>query len=222
MPIGGGDPKSVIKSIKSEVRLLNGVTSRMMEELGDEFAYEPKRDRFDYVYSVEELIELKGRKFHGKKNHLYRFLETNRFEYESITKKNCDEIITVYNQWFSRLGEHIAQSLRNEKIAMEKALEAFEILGFDGAIIRVEGQIVAFSFGEELTHDTVVIHIEKANTDYHGAYQVINQQFLEQKWKSYKFVNREEDLGLEGLRKAKLSYNPTHFIEKHQAVLKSK
>lgn len=221
MPIGDGNPKEAIKSLKNEVRVINSVTPKMMGELGDEFVYEPKRERFDYVYSVEELIELKGRKFHGKKNHFYRFLESNRFEYEPITKENCNEIITVYNKWFSSYGETIPQSLRNEKVAMEKAFEAIDTLGFKGAIVRVEGEIVAFSFGEELTQDTVVIHIEKANTEYHGAYQVINQQFLERQWKSYRFVNREEDLGLEGLRKAKLSYNPTHFIEKYQAVLRS-
>ncbi|MDE5591532.1 MAG: phosphatidylglycerol lysyltransferase domain-containing protein, partial [Helicobacter sp.] len=114
----------------------------------------------------------------------------------------------------------IDEGLHNEYIGIIESLKVFESLSFQGGILRVDGKIIAFSFGEPLNKDTVVIHIEKANIEYQGAYQAINREFLANQWRNYTYVNREEDLGIEGLRKAKQSYQPLFLQKKFDAYLK--
>ncbi|HQI78527.1 MAG TPA: phosphatidylglycerol lysyltransferase domain-containing protein, partial [Petrotogaceae bacterium] len=109
-----------------------------------------------------------------------------------------------------------------EKIAIFRALENFDKLGLTGGILKVSGKIAGFTFGEPISEDTVLIHIEKADPDTKGAYTAINQVFLEKQWKHMSYVNREEDLGLEGLRKAKESYHPVKMIEKYGCEFKDK
>lgn len=222
IPIGNSNIKETIELLKKEEGTITfrAITPQMAKEVEFNNELVEERDRWDYIYLVEELIELKGRKFHTKKNHLNRFMELYRFEYEAIDSSNKRELLETYNRWFKEYPTYMQESLKKEKIAIENLVNNFEKLDAKGALLRVDGEIVAFSFGEVLREDMVLIHIEKANTSFHGAYQAINQQFLINEWKSYKYVNREEDLGLEGLRKAKLSYHPVMFAQKHVVELK--
>lgn len=181
------------------------------------FSIAPNRDRFDYVYSIPELIALSGRKYHKKKNHLNKFLQTYpNFVFESITPSNAQEVQSVYERWYED-NPNKDEALESEKMGIFSSLQNLTSLSLIGGLIRIDGEIVAFALGEAVDEESVVMHIEKANTSIQGIYQAINQQFLENAFSSYLWVNREEDLGIEGLRKAKLSYQPHFLLEKYEA-----
>lgn len=198
---------------------------------------EPTPNHFDYVYSVEELIALNGRKFHKKKNHLNNFLQRYEWELEPITQANTKELAQVARIW---LDSNPAKSddLELEYRGICAALESFELLGLQGIAVRAREKIalgsnsidptmlessalpiIAFSFGEAINDEMAVIHIEKAAPNIIGAYQIINQQLLARCFSSLRYANREEDLGIPGLRQAKRGYNPVFMVEKHRAIL---
>lgn len=191
-------------------------------------------DRFDYVYSIEELIALSGRKFHKKKNHLNSFLQRYEWEIEPITQANASELAQVARIW---LDSNPAKNddLELEYLGICAALESFDKLGLQGIAVRAREKlalgsgnidpaesvppIIAFSFGEIISDEMAVIHIEKAAPNIIGAYQIINQQLLARCFSSLRYANREEDLGIAGLRQAKRGYNPIFMVEKHRAIL---
>lgn len=229
LPVGEGELAPILEKLIEESEQegypfsLRAITPEMKESLEsampDQFLYEEQRDRFDYLFSVSELTELKGRKYHKKKNHVNRFKNNYLYCYEPIDSSNKDEVKATWDTWFHKL-ENPDQGIINEKLGIDHALDHLEQMDFTGGLLRIEGNIMAFSFGEMLNEESVVIHIEKADISYHGAYQAINQIFLEQAWQDALYVNREEDLGIEGLRKAKLSYHPVGFVEKYKVTLK--
>lgn len=165
-------------------------------------------------------LSSKAKKYHKKKTHLNRFIERYPFSYESLNQTNAKELIHTYQEWFGRISDNASNGLKNEYIGIIESLKALECLKFDGGILRVDEKIIAFSFGEPLNDNTIVIHIEKADIEYQGAYQAINREFLANQWKDYALVNREEDLGIEGLRKAKQSYQPLFLQKKFDASLR--
>ena len=179
------------------------------------YKIEYNRDYFDYVYLRENLVNLSGRKYHGKKNHINKFKKNyETWSYESITNDNVDECTEMVNSWCMENGCAEIQSKLNEIQVVKKALQYFDILELKGGLIRAGNRIVAITMGEELNKDTFVVHFEKAFSSVQGAYPMINQQFVLNELESYKYVNREEDLGIEGLRKAKESYNPEFYVKK--------
>ncbi|WP_262349148.1 phosphatidylglycerol lysyltransferase domain-containing protein [Helicobacter winghamensis] len=147
-------------------------------------------------------------------------MERYAFSYEALSAQNVNELINTYQAWFGKISDNASDGLRNEYVGIIESLKEFENLDFQGGILRVDEKIIAFSFGEPLNKDTIVIHIEKADIEFQGAYQAINREFLANAWSNYKLVNREEDLGIEGLRKAKQSYQPLYLQEKFDAILK--
>ena len=210
------------KGLKFSIPSLSAVDKEELEQLmPNPFDFIYREDRSDYIYSIPELIELKGKKYHKKKTHLNRFIERYAFGYEALSTHNVNELISTYQAWFGKISDNASEGLRNEYVGIIESLKEFHNLDFQGGILRVEGKIIAFSFGEPLNKDTVVIHIEKADIEYQGAYQAINREFLANAWSAYNLVNREEDLGIEGLRKAKQSYQPLYLQQKFDAVLKS-
>lgn len=230
-PLGKGDKRAALtrvmecfesRGIPFSLRSLGEEMKQELEELfPSRFEFIHNRDRSDYLYLVEELIELKGRKFHKKKNHLNRFFELYPdFSYESLSLENQEELLEAWKLWFGRIADGANEGLKNEYIGIVETLKQFGKMSYKGGILRIKGKIVAFSLGERLNSDTVVVHIEKADTEYHGTYQAINQQFLANEWSHLKFVNREEDLGIEGLRRAKLSYQPCALVDKYNAILR--
>lgn len=186
----------------------------------DDIDIEEDRNSCDYLYNSEDLINLKGKKFHGKKNHLNSFKKNNEFEYVELTDELIGECIRINEEWCARRNHEQHKGLYCEKLANIEALSNFKRLGYEGALIKVNGKYEAFTIGELLNADTAVIHIEKANDDIRGLYNFINQQFCENSWKDAFYINREQDLGLEGLRKAKLSYNPVKLIDKYTITYK--
>ncbi|WP_104697973.1 MULTISPECIES: DUF2156 domain-containing protein [unclassified Helicobacter] len=228
-PIGKGDKLEAIKILvefckaRSEVLEFHSLEQTSVDFLkkffGEAFIFTLNRDRSDYVYSIEELISLSGRKYHKKKNHLNRFLQTYpNFTFERIDEKNTNELLEVWKQWFE-IQENPSIGLINENIGIIEVLKNWGELEVSGGLIRVNNKIIAFSFGEVVSKEMAVIHIEKADSNFHGAYQIINQQLLANIFSHIKYANREEDLGIEGLRRAKMSYNPVFLVEKYEASL---
>lgn len=174
------------------------------------------RDSADYVYESEKLATLSGKKLHSKRNHINKFkaLYDGRWSYEAITPQNAEECFQMALKWREQNGCEDDPEKRGEICVTMNALRLFEELELTGGILRIDGEVVAFTIGEPICSDTFVVHIEKAFADVEGAYPMINQQFVEHECREYLYVNREEDTGAEGLRKAKLSYRPVFMVEK--------
>jgi hypothetical protein len=186
---------------------------------GEGFVAELDRAQSDYIYLTEDLIKLEGRKYHRKRNHIKQFKEKVSYRYIPLTSEWISECLRLETEWCDLRHCEAVPGLFNESMAIKEAFTHFEELGLKGGTILINGKVEAFTLGEPLNRDTAVIHIEKANSAYEGLYSLINQAFLENQWSGYTYVNREQDLGEEGLRKAKESYFPHHMINKYTITL---
>ncbi|MCD7973518.1 MAG: phosphatidylglycerol lysyltransferase domain-containing protein [Candidatus Azobacteroides sp.] len=232
MPVGSGNLQKVIRILMDDARINNypfrmmSITQEMFLELDkcfpDTFTYTPLRGSADYIYETENLILLKGKKYQSKRNHINKFKsEHPDYEFSLISRENISECLDMmHKRWCIQNGCDESDMLHSESYAVRKALKNFEALQLSGGVIRTNAKIVAFSFGQAITEDTFGVHVEKAEHAMNGAYTIINQQVAEHIGCDYKYMNREEDLGLESLRKAKLSYNPAILLEKGLVQLK--
>ena len=171
----------------------------------------------DYVYNTSDLIDLPGKKYHSKRNHINKFLSTYQYEYVPLTKEIVPECIAFYEEWASK--RETDSNLDDERTALKEALTHMEELKLKGGVIKIAGKVEAFTVGEMINKKTAIIHIEKANDEVNGLYTFINQQFAQREWSHTQFINREEDMGIAGLRKAKQSYYPVKMVKKYEAVL---
>lgn len=169
-----------------------------------------RRDLFDYIYSTEQLINLPGRRFHSKRNHINTFTAQYDYKYHSISRRNIFLLNEAADLLFT---ERDNEDLSEEYDAILNLINAFEELDLKACVITVNDKIAAYSIGERMNSDTALIHTEKADRSYNGLYSVINRDFLRAEFSDTIYVNREEDMGYEGLRKAKLSYNPIDLNE---------
>jgi len=176
------------------------------------------RDDFDYVYSVPELIELRGEKYHDKKNLLNQLDKYYSWSYHPMTPEIVERCLRFQHEWCEERDCEAHESLSRENCATYRMLSNFTALNLHGGMIEIDGRIVAITLGEPLNADTFVIHVEKAMGGITGLYQAINREFLCDAAASFPYVNREQDLGVPGLRKAKLSYNPVRMIRKFTIV----
>lgn len=228
LPAGTGSYKEVIGELRrfSEAEgsplILTSVTDRGLELLSElfpgEYTVEDDRDSSDYIYLRSDLVDLSGRKYHAKRNHLARFKELN-CEYSLITENDLDECIIFCTETYNN-ADSPDHSFIAEQFAINTYFSHFRELGLAGGIIRAEGKIIALTLGERLNSDTFCVHIEKADTAYAGIYAGINNLFVRSSMDGMKYVNREEDLGIEGLRKAKLSYHPAFILRKYTVTFK--
>lgn len=187
----------------------------------DKYEYLPLRDSWDYVYSRQDLAFLAGRKYHAKRNHLNYFKKFYPdYEYRSLTEDLHEGCLKMAEKWREKKGDVNDPTFQCEKNAIIKGLNYFSELDFRGGVILLGGEVAAFTFGEELNADTAVIHIEKSDPDIRGLYVAVNQEFCQHSWTEKDYINREEDLGIPGLRKAKESYYPVMMNEKYKVVLK--
>ena len=189
----------------------------------DQYQITYDREASDYIYDREKLSTLAGKKLHGKRNHIHRFVDQNPdWSYERITEQNAEECAKMAIQWCLNNCAVGEKDINYDKIDESKlvvyAIRHREELGIIGGALRVNGKIIAISLGEHLTSDTFVVHFEKAFSEIQGAYPMINQEFVRNELSEYHYVNREEDLGIEGLRKAKLSYHPDILLKKGVVV----
>ena len=179
------------------------------------FKIEYNRDIADYVYETEKLAALAGKKLHGKRNHINKFKNLYPdWTYESLNESNVEECFQMALKWRNQNGCDDDAEKNAEMCVTLNSLRLYKELGLKGGVLKIGSRIVAFSVGEPLCSDTFVVHIEKAFPDVEGAYPMINQQFVQHECMDYLYVNREEDTGAEGLRKAKLSYRPVFLVNK--------
>jgi len=228
-PIGAPGRADTVRTLLAWLRDERGVRDPSIEradrrlvlelEGSPEFIVEPQRDHFDYVYKTENMIQLSGGDYRAKRNHINYFLRSYSHVYEPLNGAHKQECLDLMDCWCQvrRCEEDL--NLFGEWGAIRETLAHFEQLQITGGVILIHDKVEAFTMGELLNRDTVVVHFEKANTETRGLYTMINQQFCEKEWQGIRYVNREQDLGEAGLREAKLSYNPDHFVEKYRIRL---
>ena len=232
-PYAEDERRALIKLFEFEKANGNGfvqfhsLTERMREVLEREFPceleYTEKRASFDYIYSSEELAKLSGKKVHGKRGHLKKFLKNfdGRYTCLPLTEADTDDILAFQKKWIEKAGDKdSAETLEYESRSISKLFENFSYFNLLGAVLRVDGEIVAYCLAARTCEDTVEVMVEKADYSFDGAYQMINKSFAELVSDEVTYLNREDDLGLAGLRKAKLSYYPVMLIEKYSAIWK--
>jgi hypothetical protein len=191
------------------------------EKIGNRIVIEESRDHWDYLYDVNELTQLSGRRFHKKKNLLNQFKKNYDFQFVPLDLEMIDMAMALQEDWCTWRDCKSLDALAAENLAISRVLGSWEKLtGPTGGAILVDRKMIAYTIAEPLSEDTLVIHFEKGNFDFKGTYQAVNQMFLEYFGQNFKIVNREQDLGDEGLRKSKLSYNPSDFLKKYRINLK--
>ncbi len=181
----------------------------------DAFEFTPVRDSFEYIYSSEDLASLSGKKYHSKRNHISTFKKKYNWNFESLTKDNSCDVLKFLAHWYNSYNEKATDSMTTEDKGINMLLSGPQIDGMRGGVLRVDGNIIAFTIGCEISSEVFDVNFEKALIEFDGAYAMINNQFVLNQLLSYKYINREEDMGLEGLRKAKLSYKPEILLEKY-------
>ena len=210
-------PGDVIYDVPKEV------TECFPEGLKARLSLEEGREQWEYVYSVQELISLKGSQFAHKRNRVRAFVSSFEWDYLPMLPEDFPAVMEFQERWRAQRDRTMAAeevvSLYDEDLAIRAALEHWEDFPFLGGILKVEDEIVAYTIAEELDAQTLDIRFEKALGEYTGSYQAINQLFLKNQGTSYTWVNREEDMGEPGLRNAKLSYNPVRMLEKYRVTL---
>lgn len=230
LPIGQGSLIPVIEELEKLAFAENAplCLRGVMPELKDKletfyptiFEYESDRNYSDYIYRRQDLAELKGKNYQPKRNHVNKFKKAYQFSYEPLTAEAIPECLQFEAEWCMKHGYIENENIRNERRALTFALHHFEALSLTGAIIRTGGKIVAFTFGAPISHNTFGVHYEKADINIDGVYSAINQLFAAHLPEQYIYLNREEDLGIPGLRQAKLSYHPAILLEKARAIKK--
>lgn len=225
----GGKPEDfpkIIDEIKAyskgepfEIHGIYEAEKERLEKYLPDVEFIEDRDNWDYVYLREKLATLSGRKYHGQKNHYNAFKKANPdYVYEPITEANIAECLAFGEKWCDD-RVHEDPSLVCEKYAIAQAFNNFAALELRGGAIRINGKIEAFSFGKKINDDTAVLHVEKANHEIRGLYTAINKEFAANAWSDVTYLNREEDMGHEGLRRAKESYHPEFMVKKYSIII---
>ncbi len=196
-------PETITNKIKEE-EAFNHLNVNLCED----------RNNWDYLYDLESLITLPGNKFRQKRRWLNKFFEKYDYEFQIITEDEIDKTLRLQIEWWDANEGRSSEDLMDEQKAIVTALKHFTELNFKGGLICVDNKCVAYTLGEMLNNETLVIHIEKAHIEYEGSYQAVNNLFLKEFGRNVKFVNREQDLGIPGLRKAKEAYKPIRMIKK--------
>lgn len=234
-PMGPRDKRAALEEILADARQ-RGIPCRITGMTGEDrqnlenwfpglFEIRVARDNFDYVYTVDALADLRGRKYQKKRNHFNRFwAEHPDYRVEPICCENLARVQHMINDWYvSRRSSDPQGDYLLESLAMARAFHHYGELGMEGLALLDGDAVLAVTMGSRMSGDMLDVHFEKAREDVPGAYNAINCEFarhIRQKFPEVTYLNREDDLGLEGLRKAKLDYNPAYLIEKYWACLR--
>lgn len=204
------------------LRLVPFHIMEIIKEAVPEMHFIDDRPNYDYIYLTQELIDLKGKSFHSKKNHLNYFKKTYEYEYVEMTSDMADEAMHFISDFNKRkeVPAHEMEMLKMEERAMEDVFNNLEKVGYSAGAILIDGRIEAIAIGGRLGRNTITEHVEKANVEYRGLYQAINNEFCRNVASKAKYINREEDMGIPNLRKAKLSYKPVKLLEKYIGIFK--
>ncbi len=190
------------------------LAKRISEAVPEVECYTEDRDSFDYVYLVKDLTELSGKKYHGKKNHVNKFKRLYNWSYMPLKADIAEQCLDVFCRWCKLKGDE-KKGCCEEYEAVNEIVSNWDRLDVKGGCLVVDEKMVAFSIGEMLNPEMAVIHFEYADNEYEGAFPMMNQQFLINCWQDCQYVNREEDMGIEGMRKAKESYRPAFLVKKY-------
>ena len=229
-PIGSGPLAPAIEALKEYAVykgtpfMLRGVTAAHREQLETEFpgrfSFEPETKNFDYSYQAERLATYAGKALHGKKNHCNRFEAENDWAFVPLTRELIPSCLDMLDVWTEENTERLDKSVSNEHDAIIRAFAAFERLGLEGGVLYAGGKVVGFSLGEMCSRDTFDVHFEKAEISMNGAYPMVCRELtrmLLQRHPELRYMNREDDMGFESLRRSKLSYKPEYLLEKYIA-----
>ena len=229
-PIGTGPLRPAVEALREYAAYrgypfcLRGITDKNRAELEAEypgrFVYEEDTDNFDYLYSAGKLATYAGKALHGKKNHCNRFEAEQDWDFVPLTRALIPGCLDMLDLWSEANAARLDPSVRYEHDALVRAFAAYERLGLDGGVLRAGGKIVGFTLGEMTSRDTFDVHFEKAEGDINGAYPMVCREFVRMLMKKYPAlvtVNREDDMGLEPLRRSKLSYRPETLLKKYTA-----
>ncbi|MDR1102425.1 MAG: phosphatidylglycerol lysyltransferase domain-containing protein [Tannerella sp.] len=228
-PVGNGDFRHIIALLEEDACAnghplwILGVTpdekNTLEQKFPSEFIYLTERDYYDYIYLRSDLQELKGKKYQAKRNHINKFSYNYRYTYLPITPELVPRCMELECKWYgdNRTDEE-AGALEHEHRSMAFALSHFTELDLTGGALCVDGEIIAFTYGSAINRYTFGVHVEKADVRYDGAFSVINREFVLRLPEQYLYLNREEDLGIPGLRQSKLSYHPVMLLEKNTAI----
>lgn len=208
-----GENKPLFWICEDEIK--NGIP----EILSENYNFIDSRDDFDYIYLRENLAKLGGKKYHSKRNHISAFSKKHTWNYRRITNDNANDVRICAQKWYK--SRECDKYLLNERKGIDYLLSHLEELNVIGGAIYVENEVVAFTLGTELNSEVFVTHIEKALPEYGESYTVINQEFAKNELSKYKYINREDDMGIEGVRKAKLSYKPEILLKKYFCMPKN-
>lgn len=233
-PMGNGDKHDVLAAILADaaeqdkewrITGLDEDSMRVLEHYyPGKFIFHRDRDSFDYVYDINDLADLKGKRYNRKRNHFNRFriLHPN-YEVQPISPENLSAVKAMIAEWFERKEQENPDiNYHYEQAALDKAFSAYQELGLEGLALMRGADVLAVAMGSRMAENTFDVHFEKARADVEGVYAAINCEFakyIRNKYPNVRFLNREEDMGLEGLRKAKKSYLPHHMVEKYWACL---
>ena len=232
MPVGNGDLKKILlrmlelANASFERFRIHAVTADMFADidaaLPHTFFFTPQRDYFEYIYLSADLIELKGKKYQSKRNHINRFkINYPEYKFVPFSPELVPACKALYQKWLHIYNDtHDEKVLFGEQHAVYEALANVDYLDLQGLVLFVGNEAVAFTLGQQVTNDTFVVFVEKALIEYQGAYQFINNAFIKAFASQVTYVNREEDLGILSLRQAKMSYHPVKFLERGSVCLK--
>ena len=225
-PVGKGDKRLVLELLRQDAfeqrtpLRLYGLSAEWREFLEEnyplEFAFDAPRALSDYIYRTEDLAQLQGRKYQPKRNHLNRFVAQHQWHIEPLSRQNIKDCIALNDKWLA--SRIVGETEFAEQQAIHRAFENFEELGLRGLVLYAEDKPVAFSYGTPITQKTFCTHIEKYDGSVEGAATMINRLMAQSLEGEFEFINREDDLGLEGLRFAKMSYYPTLLLDKISAL----
>ncbi len=233
-PLGNGDKKAVLDAILADAAergipcCITGLSQKAKETVEslypEKFLFQRNEGSFDYVYSIGDLADLPGKKYHGKRNHLNRFREAfPAYTVVPLDERNLFLAKKMAKDWYqTRLLENPDADYRMEEEALERAFREYRALKLEGLLLLNGEEALAFTMGSRLSFDTFDVHFEKARPDIQGAYAAINFEFaryIQSKYPDIRYLDREEDMGLAGLRRAKQSYHPHHMTEKYRAFL---
>lgn len=210
--------RAYAESIDIPLRL-HGVDEELLSVLEGVGDKQEHPEDHDYLYRTEDLATLPGNAYHSKKNHISRFSRNFDWCYESITEKNLPDVLTMARRWCAEKGTCRDRGLRTEQCAIRELLNDRQRFSVIGGLIRVDGEVAAFTFGSPINSRVFDIHVEKALSDYPGAYAVINREFAS-RLTAYEYLNRENDMGIEGLRRAKESYRPAFLLKKYHCGIR--
>lgn len=230
MPIGPGKLTEILPQLEKEAASegqplrLQGNYPAMQTALEIHypalFQYTVHREYADYLYRRSDLTELKGKNYQPKRNHINKFLKEYKYTYTPLTPELLPLCLEFESKWCMDHDYAGQESLREERRALTFGIHHYEMLGLTGGAIWVDGEMAAFTFGSPINDETFDINAEKANIQIDGAYSMINKEFAAHLPEQYLYINREEDLGIPGLRQAKLSYHPISLTEKCIAIKK--